>query len=116
MKQDELEQLKKTLDSIGTNSGKSAGEKAGIDAASKIDIPSILEAALSEARKASDEAKALSQAKEQESHAAALQSMTIKEAKLAGKRTGAKTAKDAADFCHGVPEVMQHVLSISFCI
>ena len=46
---------------------------------------------------ASDEAKALSQAKEQESHAAALQSMTINEAKLAGKRAGAKTAKDAAE-------------------
>ena len=36
-------------------------------------------------------------ARTQQSHAAALQSMTINEAKLAGKRAGAKAAKDAAE-------------------
>merc|ERR1712126_634551 len=62
MKPEEIDALKKTLDTVGKDFGKPAGEKAGIEAASKINIPSILEQALAAAKKASDEAKALSQA------------------------------------------------------
>ena len=56
MKQEEIEALKSKLVAIGVETGKPSGEAAGREAASKIDIPKILERALSAAKKAADDA------------------------------------------------------------
>ena len=69
------------------------GEKAGREAAAKIDVGKILADALAGAQKAADEAAKDAKEKEAAEQAEAVKAMIINEAKEAGKRVGFQTAQ-----------------------
>ena len=70
---------------MGTDAGVPSGEKAGRDAAAKIDVPKLLAEALAGAQKAADEAAKEAKEKEQAEQAEAVKAIILNEAKEAGK-------------------------------